>query len=115
MKISVYQALIICGLIAMPMVTCASGVPVYGDGEVANMELDKEKSNEDKGLIDVHNELMQSALDALGGIKSFSPASFKSELKDNLTDPSKAVSGYDGLMTLLGPNSGYGEIKIKKC
>ena len=110
-----YRYFVLTGLMMATAPALATGVPVYSASEVVNMAVDQFQNNTMRGLIDIHNELVQSALDAVGGPNSFSVGSFKKNLKENLTEPSKAVSGYDGLMTLLGPNSEFGEIKVKKC
>ena len=110
-----YQYFTLAGLIMATAPVLASGVPVYSTGEVVNMAVDQFENNNTRGLIDIHNELVQSALDAVGGPNSFSVSSFKKNLKKTLTEPSKAISGYDGLQTLLGADSEFGEIRIKKC
>jgi len=110
-----YRYFVLTGLVMATVPALATGVPVYSAGEVVTQAVDQFENNTTRGLIDVHNELVQSALDAVGGPNSFSVGSFKKNLKENLTEPSKAVSGYDGLMTLLGSDSEFGEIKVKKC
>lgn len=110
-----YRYFVLTGLMMATAPALATGVPVYSAGEVVNMAVDQFENNTTRGVIDIHNELVQSALDAVGGPNSFSVGSFKKNLNKSLTEASEAVSGYDGLMTLLGPKSEFGEIKVKKC
>ena len=110
-----FRYFVLAGLMVAACSAAAGGVPVYSHGEIVGQVIDQYKNIFDKGLIDVHNELMQSALDAVGSPNSFSSAGFKSSLKKTLKPVSLAVSGYDGLMPLLGPKSKFGEIKVLKC
>ena len=111
----ILTAVAMTGLIALPLSVCASGVPVYGFGEVTNMSVDNYKSDDVRNLVDLQKELVKTTLDATGGPSTFSSGSMKSNLSKNLLPPSDAVGTYDGLATILGPKSEYGEIKVKKC
>ena len=79
-----YHYFVLAGLMLAACSASAGGVPVYSHSEIIGQVLDQYKNMFDKGLIDVHNELMQSALDATGSPNSFSPAKFKSSLKNTL-------------------------------
>ena len=110
-----YQYFVLAGLAMTVTPALASGVPVYSSGEVTTMAVDQFQSNVVHGLVDVQNELVQSALDAVGGPYSFSVNSFQKGLSQALTPPSKAISAYDGLKTIIGQGSEYGAIQVKKC
>lgn len=110
-----YIRLLMLGLVAMTTSAMASGVPVFSISEVANMGVDQFKSDDVKKLVNLHDELVRSTWDALGSPVTFSVKSMKGEMKKSLSDASQAVGTYDGLLSVLGPKSEYGEIKVKKC
>ena len=111
----VYTALVMAGMVALSNSAFASGVPVYSSGEVTNMSVDNYKSDDVRKLVELQKDLVHTTLDATGGPSTFSASSMKSNLSKNLTEPSDAVGTYDGLATILGAKSEYGEIKVKKC
>ena len=111
----IYTALVMAGVVALSSSVLASGVPVYGFGEVTNMSVDNYKSDDVRNLVNLQKDLVKTTHDATGSPTTFSSGSMKSELSKNLMKSSEAIGTYDGLATILGPKSEYGEIKVKKC
>lgn len=94
----------------------ASGIPVYSYAEMVSMKVDEIKSDVGSKMVKIQKALVDSALNAVGGPETFSPASLKKELKESLSVPSEVITGnYEGLQNLLGKGSEYGQIRIKKC
>ncbi|MBQ7413633.1 MAG: hypothetical protein IJV07_05130 [Alphaproteobacteria bacterium] len=114
MKHLYYLALV--GIMMVGTGAMASGVPVYGWGEVINQTLDNGKGDYIRDLVETHKRLVNTTLDAVGSPETFSASSLKKNLKDSLTDMSEAVTGqYEGLQNVLGEGSEYGRIAIAKC
>ncbi len=93
-----------------------SGIPVYSYAEMVTQRVDETKSDVGSKMVETQKELVNSALDAVGGAETFSANSFQKALKNSLIEPVAAVTGYyEGLQNLLGKGSEYGQIQIKKC
>lgn len=111
-----YTYLALAGVIMAGTGAMASGVPVYGWGEVINQTLDNGKSDYIRDLVETQKRLVNTTLDAVGSPETFRASSVQKNLKDSLTDISKSVTGrYEGLQNVLGEKSEYGRIAIAKC
>ncbi|MBR6412473.1 MAG: hypothetical protein IKS41_04865 [Alphaproteobacteria bacterium] len=110
---NIYTYLTLAGIVAMaPMV--AEAYPAWGFGEVLTQMVDNVQSNAVSDIYQTHQNLMKSVLKGTKG--SYSSGSVKKKLKKALTSSSEAITGqYEGLDNVLGKNSSYGQIKVKKC
>lgn len=104
------------GVVVAANVAVASGLPVYSYAEMVTQKVDEIKSDVGSKIVETQKKMVDSVLDVVGGPETFSSASLQKELNKTLVPPSEIITGYyEGLQNLLGKDSVYGEIKIKKC
>ena len=113
-KLSFSLTLLIITMISNNVI--GGGIPVYSYSEMVTMKVDEMKSDVGAKMVQTQRNLVDSAMNAVGGPETFSAASLKKGLEQVLAQPSELVTGhYEGLQNLLGSASEYGEIEIKKC
>ena len=109
-----YTYLTLAGVVAVAPSVWAGGIPIWSYGEVITQMVDNTQSNAVADLVQTKWNLVNSTLDGLRS--GFSAGSIKKNLKKNLTATSGAITGqYEGLENVLGKDSSYGQIKVKKC
>ena len=118
----IYAYLTLVGVMAIAPMDTWAAVRTWGYGEVITQMVDNGQSNAVSDIYRTHQNLMKSVLKGTKG--SYSPKAAKKALCDNpkkdkgcaLTSSSEAITGqYEGLDNVLGKNSTYGQIKVKKC
>lgn len=103
-------------VILVSNVALATGIPVYSYAEMVTQRVDEAKSDVGSKLIETQKKMVDSVLDVVGGPETFSASSLQAELNKALVEPSEIITGYyEGLQNLLGKDSEYGQIAIKKC
>ena len=112
-KLSFSLTLLIITMISNNVI---GGIPVYSYSEMVTMKVDETKSDVAAKMVQTQRNLVDSAMNAVGGPETFSAASLKKGLEQVLAQPSELVTGhYEGLQNLLGSASEYGKIEIEKC
>ena len=114
MKNSYSTYLLMLGLLVAHSSAMATGIPVYGFGEIVGQKVDEAKSAVVSDTMNMHEDIIKEMIKSVGG--DFDPNALKTELQSALSKPVGLVTGqYEGLKNVLGEASQFGKMEIKKA
>lgn len=105
-----YLYMAVAGLALMTTPVWA-GVPVYSFSELVEMTVDQFKGADTRRLVRTEKELVKKTFKDLGG--SVTVDDLERAYDKALSAPSRAITPYAGLQTVLGANSELGQIKVR--
>lgn len=105
-----YLYMAVAGLALMTTPVWA-GVPVYSFSELVEMTVDQFKGADTRRMVRTEKELVKKTFKDLGG--SVTVDDLEGAYCKALSAPSRAITPYAGLQTVLGANSELGQIKVR--